>query len=52
MRSCLTCHTFQNTCAECHVNKVVQNAKPQPVILARNKVDLVGLLALPRPPLE
>jgi hypothetical protein len=43
MRSCLTCHTFQNTCTECHINKVVQNAKPQHVILARAKVDLVGL---------
>jgi len=20
MRACLTCHTFQNTCAECHTN--------------------------------
>jgi len=22
-RSCFTCHTFQNTCKECHVNKIV-----------------------------
>jgi hypothetical protein len=21
-RSCLTCHTFQNTCSECHINKI------------------------------
>jgi hypothetical protein len=43
MRSCLTCHTFQNTCSECHINKVVQNAVPQKVIVAKSRVDLVGL---------
>ena len=42
-RSCLTCHTFQNTCKECHLNKVVQNPTPQPVILAKAAVDLAGL---------
>ena len=26
-RACLTCHTFQNTCAECHLNKIVFNPK-------------------------
>ena len=22
LRSCFTCHTFQNTCSECHVNQI------------------------------
>ena len=48
VRSCLTCHTFQNTCSECHVNKIAQNQAPQPVIVAkaapaRSGVDLVAL---------
>ncbi len=25
LRSCLTCHTFQNTCSECHVNKIAKD---------------------------
>lgn len=24
LRSCFTCHTFQNTCSECHVNQIVR----------------------------
>jgi hypothetical protein len=24
-RACLTCHTFQNTCAECHTRKLAAN---------------------------
>jgi Cytochrome c7 and related cytochrome c len=27
-RSCLTCHTFQNTCAECHTSQLTPRAKP------------------------
>jgi hypothetical protein len=29
MRACLTCHTFQNTCAECHTNGLSPNARPK-----------------------
>jgi hypothetical protein len=45
MRSCLTCHTFQNTCSECHLNKVVQNAAPrQKALMAKaSTVDIVNL---------
>jgi hypothetical protein len=28
LRSCFTCHTFQNTCRECHVNQLVLNTLP------------------------
>jgi hypothetical protein len=28
LRSCFTCHTFQNTCAECHVNQIAANQSP------------------------
>jgi hypothetical protein len=28
-RSCLTCHTFQNTCAECHTGALSPQATPQ-----------------------
>ncbi|HTW66695.1 MAG TPA: cytochrome c3 family protein [Bryobacteraceae bacterium] len=27
-RACLTCHTFQNTCSECHTNQLTPRAKP------------------------
>jgi hypothetical protein len=46
VRSCLTCHTFQNTCKECHLNKIVGIPVPQPAIMAKattSRPDLVSL---------
>lgn len=32
-RSCLTCHTYQNTCSECHAGGTIQQAgKPLPAV--------------------
>ena len=28
VRSCFTCHTFQNTCSECHINKIAAEIPP------------------------
>ncbi|HEY2379594.1 MAG TPA: cytochrome c3 family protein [Terriglobia bacterium] len=25
LRGCFTCHTFENTCSECHINKIAMN---------------------------
>jgi hypothetical protein len=32
-RSCMTCHTFQNTCAQCHTNKLALNLMLKPTQL-------------------
>jgi hypothetical protein len=45
LRSCFTCHTFQNTCSECHVNQINGSLKvPEPAIVAsadpRPMIDL------------
>jgi hypothetical protein len=29
-RACLTCHTYQNTCASCHTRMLLQTPKPVP----------------------
>ena len=29
LRTCLTCHTYQNTCSECHQNQIVPQVLPQ-----------------------
>jgi hypothetical protein len=28
LRACFTCHTFQNTCSECHINSIASNQMP------------------------
>jgi hypothetical protein len=43
LRSCLTCHTYQNTCSECHLNKLVAAPKKQEGVIAARKVNLPDL---------
>ena len=47
LRSCFTCHTFQNTCSECHINQIVLNSLPRdvkkPGPTEASAVDLVQL---------
>jgi hypothetical protein len=45
LRSCFTCHTFANTCSECHVNQIAGANFPSPAIVAsaaepRGMIDL------------
>ena len=41
LRNCFTCHTFQNTCRECHVNQIALNlpSKNQEAVVASNEVE-------------
>lgn len=39
VRSCLTCHTFQNTCSACHINKIAQNRAGRERLAMRSRFD-------------
>lgn len=44
-RSCFTCHTFNNTCAECHINRIAKDV-PQIVVPQESKKPEAALADL------
>lgn len=45
LRSCLTCHTYQNTCSECHQNKIARGENKRPEATLASRIDLQALFS-------